>query len=365
MPRTTRSLALPSLALVTALVLAACSGSSDGSGGVDADAEASSTTTTVVTAAPAGEQANGPAVPSKGCGIGIQEPVTKQKKFLDDSDRWYLLTTPKDLEADTPLPLVLDFHGLAEGADVHALMTRLPEYGQEEGFLVVSPQGTGTPVRWAVAPDIQANADLQYTKALLDQLEAEQCIDLSRVYATGLSNGAFMSSIVGCTMADRIAAIAPVAGLIRPPRCKPSRPVPVLAFHGTEDPILLFNGGVGDRLGNVLPGGDGKVEPSDDEATVPEADLDGAGYPQTAQEWATANGCTGEPKDEDLTDTVIERTWDCPPDGVVDFLIVEGGGHSWPGSKFSANLEKIVGPTDLTIDADELIWHFFQRFQLP
>ena len=110
-------------------------------------------------------------------------------------------------------------------------MTELPAYGQEHGFLVVSPNGTGTPVRWAVDPDVEANADLQYTKALLDQLEAEQCIDTSRVYATGLSNGAFMSSVLGCTMADRIAAIAPVAGLIRPASCDPSRPVPVLAFH--------------------------------------------------------------------------------------------------------------------------------------
>jgi polyhydroxybutyrate depolymerase len=50
---------------------------------------------------------------------------------------------------------------------------------------------------------------------------------------------------------------------------------------------------------------------------------------------------------------------------VVEFLIVEGGGHSWPGSRFSRSLEKIVGPTDTTIDADDLIWHFFQRFQLP
>jgi polyhydroxybutyrate depolymerase len=365
MPRTHRPTALASLALATALVLAACSGSSDGAGGTGSVGKATTTSTAVVTAAPAGGKANGPAVPSKGCGLGIQQAATKQKKFLDDSDRWYLLTTPKELDADTPLPLVLDFHGLAEGADVHALMTRLPEYGQKEGFLVVSPQGTGTPVRWAVQPDIEANADLQYTKALLDQLEAEQCIDLSRVYATGLSNGAFMSSILGCTMANRIAAIAPVAGLIQPPRCKPTRSVPVLAFHGTEDPILLFNGGVGDRLGNVLPGGDRQPGAGEDEAAVPEADLDGAGYPQTAQEWATANGCTGEPTDEDLTETVIERTWDCPPDGVVEFLIVEGGGHSWPGSRFSRSLEKIVGPTDTTIDADDLIWHFFQRFQLP
>ncbi|HWJ63634.1 MAG TPA: PHB depolymerase family esterase, partial [Acidimicrobiales bacterium] len=321
------------------------------------------TTTTVVTAAPAGEQATGPAVPSPGCGQSVQEPVTKEKQFLDDSERWFLLTTPDELDQDEPLPLVLDFHGLAEGADVHSQMTLLPEYGQDQGFLVVSPHGTGSPVRWAVDPDIAANDDLQYTQALLDQVESELCVDVSRVYATGLSNGAFMSSVLACTMADRFAAVAPVAGLIRPEGCDPSRPVPVLAFHGTADPILLFNGGVGDRLSNILPGDGDTTKTS--EPPLPEADLDGAGYPAAAQAWADGNGCTGDAIDEDLTDTVLERTWDCPPDGVVEFLIIDGGGHTWPGSEFSNDLADIMGPTDMDTNANELIWRFFQRFQLP
>ena len=88
------------------------------------EVQTSVATVPVVTAAPAGEQADGPAVPSRGCGVGLQKPATKEKQFLDDSDRWFLITTPDDLDADTPLPLVLDFHGLAEGADV-GLATRL------------------------------------------------------------------------------------------------------------------------------------------------------------------------------------------------------------------------------------------------
>lgn len=368
MHRTPRSTAfgLTAVVLAASLGLAACSGSSDATGGGKDDGAATTTTAPVVTAAPAGEQADGPAVPSAGCGESVQQPVTKEKQFLDDSDRWFLLTTPDDLDQDTPLPMVLDFHGLAEGADVHSVMTKLPEYGQEHGFLVVSPQGTGSPVRWAVDPDVAANEDLQYTQDLLEQVDSEQCIDLSRVYATGLSNGAFMSSVLACTMADRFAAVAPVAGLIRPESCEPSRPVPVLAFHGTEDPILLFNGGVGDRLNNVLGGGSVTAGAgADAEPALPEADLDGPGYPEAAQEWATGNGCTGKPVDDDLSDTVIERTWDCPPDGVVEFLIIEGGGHTWPGSEFSNKLADIMGPTDMDTDANELIWSFFQRFQLP
>ena len=370
MSRSPRSIAA-ALAVIAAIALASCAGSSAGSdGGSDTTAPAGdrATTTSAVTAAPAGGTADGAAVPSAGCGRSTQEPVTKEKQFLDDSDRWFLITTPDDLDADTPLPMVLDFHGLAEGAEVHSLMSELPAYGQEHGFLVISPHGEGAPVRWRVDPEIEANADLQYVRDLLDQLEAEQCIDTSRIYSTGLSNGAFMSSILGCTMADRIAAVAPVAGLIRPASCEPSRPVPVLAFHGTADPILLFNGGVGERLGNVLPGGGGGAVTDPvpgEEAALPEPDLDGEGYPKAAQEWATGNGCTGEPVDEQLTDTVLQRTWDCPADGVVEFDIIDGGGHTWPGSAFSNKLASIMGPTDMGTDANEQIWQFFQRFQLP
>ena len=272
---------------------------------------AGTTTTAPVASAPAGEQATGDPVPSSGCGQASTsaEPVTVQKEYLDDSDRWFLLTTPPDVTADDPVPLVLDFHGLAEGAEIHSQVSNFAPFAQEHGFIVVQPQGEGSPSAGSSSPRSSTNTDLQYTSDLLDQLEAEHCIDTSRIYATGLSNGAFMSSILGCTMADRVAAIAPVAGLIRPSACDPSRPVPVLTFHGTEDPILLFNGGVGNRLNNVLGGG------KEEEPPLPEPDLDGPGYPTAAQDWAEGNGCSGDGTDSELTETVTARVWDCPADG--------------------------------------------------
>jgi polyhydroxybutyrate depolymerase len=356
---TTRRPGAVALLLTAAIVLAACGDSA--SDDAKTTTTAATTTTAPVSSAPAGEQADGDPVPSSGCGQASTsaEPVTVQKEYLDDSDRWFLLTTPPDVTADDPVPLVLDFHGLAEGAEIHSQVSNFGPFAQEHGFIVVQPQGEGSPVRWIVEPSLETNTDLQYTSDLLDQLEAEHCIDTSRIYATGLSNGAFMSSVLGCTMADRIAAIAPVAGLIRPSACDPSRPVPVLTFHGTEDPILLFNGGVGNRLNNILSGS------KEEEPPLPEPDLDGPGYPTAAQDWAEGNGCSGDGTDSELTETVTARVWDCPADGPVEFLIIDGGGHSWPGSSMSLGGDKIVGRTDKTIDADELIWAFFQRFQLP
>jgi polyhydroxybutyrate depolymerase len=356
------------LALVAAatLLLGACAGSSSDGGGAsdDASTSADETTTTtepVVDAAPAGEVATGEPVASAGCGRTRVRSDVLVKTFLDDSDRWFLLTTPLAHDGTTPLPLVIDLHGLSEGADVHSRMTDLATDADEEGFIVAMPEGTGTPVRWQVGLDPADNPDLAFVAEMLDQLEGKLCIDTSRIYATGLSNGAFFSSALGCSLSDRIAAIAPVAGVLRPEGCDPSRPVPVLSFHGTADPILLFNGGVGGRLNEVLENGPGAETT---EEALPPADLDGPGYPANIRAWAEANGCEPDPTDEVISDTATRQVFDCPADGATEFIVLDGGGHSWPGSEFSKSIENVVGPTD-DLDANAEIWAFFQRFRLP
>jgi polyhydroxybutyrate depolymerase len=345
------------LALAVAAVLgAACSSDSATSTATTAE---STTTTTAVSSAPDGEVATAAPVPSAGCGTSTATAVSLEKRTLPGSDRWYLITVPAAHDGKKPLPLVLDFHGLSEGAETHARTSGIGPYAEAHDFVAVLPNGTGSPVRWAVALDRTGNADLVFVDKLLDQLETDLCLDTSRVYATGLSNGALLSSAIACTMADRFAAVAPVAGIAAPEPCSPSRPVPVIAFHGTADPILLFNGGVGTRLSNALSG-----KPQA-EAPLPEADLDGAGYPANAASWAARNGCKGEHVDTKRTPSMIERAWDCPADAVVLFDIAVGGGHSWPGSEFMNSIPAIVGPTDMSVDGTDVIWKFFQRFALP
>jgi polyhydroxybutyrate depolymerase len=348
---------LLAIALVLSLAAAGCAGSDDEAAPSTTSEAAAASTTEAVTSTT--EVADAEAVPSAGCGTSTVKAVSLEKRTLPDSDRWYLLTTPPEHDGTTPLPLVLDFHGLAEGAEIHATFSSFGPYAAENGFVVVGPHGTGEPVGWNTGLDA-ANPDLAFTEDLLDQLGADLCIDTSRVYATGLSNGAMMSSVLACTMADRFAAVAPVAGIMRPDGCDPARPMPILTMHGTADPILLFNGGVGDRLGNALGGTDTEAE-----AALPEADVDGAGYPASARAWAEGNGCTGDPVDTEVTPTITQRTWDCPANAPVEFLVLDGGGHSWPGSEFGKAAESIVGPTDMSLDATDAIWRFFQRFALP
>ena len=127
--------------------------------------------------------------------------------------------------------------------------------GEAEGFIAVYPQGSGgiagklrtwnagTCCGYAMQQRID---EIAFVAALLDDLQATVAIDRARVYATGISNGGMMAYEVACALADRIAAIAVVAGeMTALDRCRPSRPVPVLVIHGSADRNLPIDGGVG------------------------------------------------------------------------------------------------------------------------
>ena len=49
---------------------------------------------------------------------------------------------------------------------------------------------------------------------------------------------------------------------------------------------------------------------------------------------------------------------------IRDRYVIGGGGHSWPGSDFSATIESIVGLTTFEVDANEVMWEFFQAHPL-
>ncbi|MGH8994685.1 MAG: alpha/beta hydrolase family esterase [Acidimicrobiales bacterium] len=276
---------------------------------------------------------------------------------VNGTTRTYLISTPAPSKA--ALPLVLDFHGLAEGDAIEAVTSQFGRLGQRDRFIAVFPQGTGSPIGWDTE-DMKANADLVYVSALLDRLEATQCINEQRVYATGLSLGAFMTSLLACTMSNRIAAFAPVSGVQLPRPCA-RRHVPILAFHGTADPILYFNGGIGTALLSQLLSG----ATSATTVPLPPVRLNGPGYPATVAAWARHDGCATKASNVRITPHVIRRTYRCPAGTAVSFYIVLGGGHAWPGSKFSQAIAAFTGPATVEINATKIIWTFFERFKLP
>jgi polyhydroxybutyrate depolymerase len=340
--------------LVLSIVAGACSSPqpSGGSAAVKAAGVAAST---------------GAAVASKGCSASspgpAPAPVTevRQDITVDRVARWYLLTTPPAHAGARPLPVVMDLHGLSEGATLHARTTQFSAEAQAKDFVVVFPNGTGSPVGWDIAPGTAAhpNHDIDFLNAMLDTLERSLCVDTSRIYATGLSDGALMTSLLACTMAARVAAFAPVAGIDMPMPCHPGRRVPILAFHGTADPILYFNGGIGTAvLNHVLGKG-----PTPTTTTQPPVDLHGKGYPASVAAWAAKDGCSRRSTDTNLSAHVIARTYPCPPGVSVEFYIIRGGGHAWPGSKISAALASITGYSTFEINATDVIWKFFRRYR--
>jgi polyhydroxybutyrate depolymerase len=338
-------------ALIAAIVLL---GGACGGNGHDLAAPSSTTTSTTTVSYPDSVAAR----PSAGCGTSTVRRLHRERQTMQvaGEERYYLRSSPPAHDGTTPLPLVVDLHGLAEGAERAADTGRFDDLGDTEGFVSVFPNGSGAPVHWDQHLDpSKPNHDFEFIDSMLDNVEHDLCIDEARVYVTGLSYGAIMSSALACARSTRFAAMAPVSGIEHPDACTPARPVPVLAFHGTADPILFFNGGIGD-LGAALRGG--TLAPP----TTP-IDLNGAGYPAAVRAWATANGCT-EPKDTRKSAHVIERTYRCPVDAEVAFFIIEGGGHSWPGSTAMAGLANIVGSTTDELDATTEIWHFFQRHAL-
>jgi polyhydroxybutyrate depolymerase len=155
--------------------------------------------------------------------------------------RHYRLHVPPGYRPDEPVPLVINLHGLGSSMDQQALLSGASEKADEAGFVVVYPQGSDVPRMWHGEPSPAGREDVQFIRELVAHLQERLNIDPDGIYATGFSNGGGMAHRLACDLSDTIAAIGPVAGAyLLDERCAPERPVPVIAFHGTADPIVPY-----------------------------------------------------------------------------------------------------------------------------
>lgn len=277
-------------------------------------------------------------------------------------ERHYIVHVPPGVD---PKPaLILNFHGGGAHAAQQQTYSRMDALADRERFVVVYPDGTG-PIRgrfltWnagtccGIAASAQAD-DVGFVRALLDDLERRHPYDRTRVYATGLSNGAMMSYRLAAELSDRIAAIAPVAGSMVLQRFAPARPVPVLHIHSVDDGRALYQGGLAAPFAIQL--GDTRVlHPPVEERLG---------------EWARANGCGATPE------ALVQRQW-TPAEGKPHSATLyayprcraetalwklAGAGHVWPGGVLDY-LPLLLGPGTRVIDANEEMWRFFSRHRL-
>ena len=236
--------------------------------------------------------------------------------MLGGLQRTYQVHVPAG--SDHPAGLVINLHGAGANGSEQAPLTNYNAVADQHGFVVAYPDGVDfswADGRGASIPDRQGVDDVGFLVALVDRLSHDYGINRGRVFATGMSAGAFMATRLACERADIVSAIAPVAGSLGTAfPCAPSRPVSVLEVHGTADPVVPFSGGTMLGRGGVS---------------------DIVAPPAMAQRWRDLNGCPG-PVEDVLAGagggTVVHRftSAGCADGTEVVFVQVDGGGHTWP-----------------------------------
>ena len=305
---------------------------------------------------------------SRGSGEGSQDapPTVATSAPFEAAGEFgsYLIDGPA-AGATVPLPLVFDLHAYLETAQSADLVTGLSAYGKAHGFITVTPQVQETVPHWDDAP---GSADRAFIVDLLDHIESTRCVNLRRVYIAGYSNGAFMTSSMVCELGGRLAAVATVAGIQAPAGCHPNRPVPVIAFHGTADPLVPYHGGGMTAAAKALIGPDGTGTFGSLVGTPAIAGIAPltAPIPTELARWASRNHCAPHATSTKAAADVTLIAFRCPNHDTVELYQEDGDGHTWPGSKFT-NLPAVrakLGPTTFAINADQLIWAFFRSHSL-
>jgi polyhydroxybutyrate depolymerase len=328
-----------------ALVAAACgsSGSSAPSTSPPSTAPppttaAATATTTAASVAPA---------PSPGCGTAATAGTTNLDQNQGGHQRTAVVHVPTGYRLSSPIPLVLNMHGSQSTAVEQEAFSGMDATADQDTFIVVYPQGgipSGSGFEWNVPAEplfggraVPAGSpdDVAYLEGLVTTLEQRYCIDQHRVYATGFSGGARMASQLGCDASGMIAAIAPVSGLRLPSPCPSTRPVPVVAFHGTADPVDPYNGN-GQNYWTY-------------------------GVPVAAQRWSAHNGCATTPTVTQPAGGVRLTSYgNCRGGAAVELYTITGEGHEWPGGpRLPKSLTRVLGPQSSAVDASAVMWAFF------
>ncbi len=305
------------LLLITLLLLTACSRPLRGGGGTSTPEPALPAEGPASSRAPSGQTGSFDAQITSG-----------------SQTRQFRLHVPENLPAGAAVPLVINLHGLNSNSMQEENLTGMSAKADREGFIVVYPDGVNA--TWFTGPGAEGQADLQFMRDLIAFVDGEYDLDPKRVYATGLSNGGGMANRLGCELADLIAAIAPDSGAYNFWNdCDPSRPVPVLAFHGLDDNVVPYDGGAPLFM----------EPPIQDWASA----------------WAARNGCSASPTESSLEGGVTVQTWSgCRENADVILYTLADHGHSWPGSS--------VMPASITsqaVNATEIMWDFFKSHPMP
>jgi polyhydroxybutyrate depolymerase len=292
------------------------------------------------------------------CKKSTTESVDNTYRFngtitVDGLERTYTLNLPPNYYDASDFSLVIAMHGGGGSAQQFESTNKLTEKANAAKFIVVYPEGVqstgilkarswnaGGCCDYAVAQNIN---DIKFISLLIDKLVATYKIDAKKVYATGHSNGGMLSYRLACELSNKIAAIAPNSCTMVASSCNPTRAVPVLHMHSVLDQNVPYQGGLVNGTGTqgvYMP-------PLDSVMTV----------------WSLKNTCSNVAQVV-VNDNKYKLTkWtNCSGNVTVQYYLTKDGGHGWPGGLPG-------GPNSDTpstvINANDLLWDFFQQYQLP
>lgn len=279
------------------------------------------------------------------CSAGVLAQESIQKSLdHDEMERSFLLYVPDTYSSEEAAPLVFNFHGYTSNAYDQMHYGDFRSIADTAGFILVHPQGTKLDgkTHWNVGGWTMASTtdDVGFTKAMIEAISKEYNIDQERIYATGMSNGGYMSFLLACQLSERMAAVASVTGSMTPQTfnsCQPKHPIPILQIHGTADEVVPYQGLIWTQS-----------------------------IKQVLDYWTEFNNCTIKSETYTLPDrdpedgsTVSKSQYNvCDNGALVTHYKVNGGGHTWPG-----NGKKKKG-TNNDFNAAQTIWEFFSEFNI-
>lgn len=269
--------------------------------------------------------------------------------LFDDVERTFFVHLPQSYDSSMSYPLIFAMHGGGifgyEGVEGQS---ELSELSDSENFIMVYPEGieilgfrTWNAGDCCPAASANGTDDVGFINALLEKLKQELSINDRKVYATGFSNGGQLAYKLANRYPDKFAAVSAVAGVLQDFPFNPSRKVPIIHFHSYQDTTAPYNGGLSD---------------------APLINFEFPSVDSTLSLIADNYNC-GQ-----IRETVFSapdtydffRYSDCDDNAILELYVSQDGGHTWPGGQAFANR-----PITNHFNASDLMWEFFQNYELP
>ena len=278
---------------------------------------------------------------------------------VNGEQRAYLLHVPAALQGDAPAALVIVLHGGGGSAQSVMEQTGFAAEADRRGFIVAFPDGSdrarpllnalGRPgfLTWNAGACCgyavqRGKDDVGFIRAMVADIARHHAIDPKRIFASGHSNGGMMAYRLACEASDLVAAVGVVSGVIVVAPCEPRFPVALIDIHGSADENVPLDGGVGAKSFSKFP------------------------YPpvqRSIDRWVAFDDCGKDPVvSTPAADVTLRAYPHCTGNTAVDYYVIDGGGHAWPGGK---QMLKILDKPSTALDATPLIWRFFVAHPKP